>query len=56
MNSIIGTIVDAGTDDKGNVRLIIHTEEGELRKLKDLPIYAAAKITIERCETEGTKC
>lgn len=47
MNTLIGTIVEAGTDERGQVRLIIHTEEAELKKLAVLPLYRAAMIRIE---------
>lgn len=40
-DTIIGTIVEAGTDQRDGIcRLIIETEESELKQLKDLPLFA----------------
>jgi hypothetical protein len=46
--TIIGTIVEAGTDEHGACRLIIETEPNEIKGLSDLPLYYPARITIER--------
>lgn len=46
MNSLIGTIILAGTDVNGTVRLLIHTEEKELRDLTYLPLLTPVRITL----------
>lgn len=52
-DTIIGTIVEAGTDQRDGIcRLIIETEESELKQLKDLPLFAPALIQIRRIQNK----
>lgn len=49
-NALIGTIVEAGTDESGQPRLLIHTEESDIKSLRELPLFRPALITIKGCE------
>lgn len=45
--SLIAELVQAGTDEDGQPRLVIHATEEELKKLKPSPLYCQANITFE---------
>lgn len=54
-DTIIGTIVEAGRDHDGKVRLVIYTGEEDVKQLADLPLYAPVLITIRRVEKENAE-
>ena len=42
---LVGRLVQAGSDDEGQPRLIIHATEEQISGLNPLPLYADAEIT-----------
>ncbi len=52
MNTLTGTIIEAGSDCNGIPRITIETTVENLRDLKSLPLYRRAEFTIREIEEE----
>lgn len=52
MNAIHGTCIEAGDDDEGQPRLVIHTTREELEKFKGALVYNQVTVTLTEKEGE----